>query len=77
MADPKTQVVFLGRRKLVSLQRKKDAVQVLGLLAVWVPILAFSFDGGFLGLSDPQTLWSAMNRLSALIATSLLIVHIA
>ena len=77
MADPQTQVVFLGRRKLVSLQRKKDAVQVLGLLAVWIPILAFSFDGGFLGLTEPQTLWSAMNRLSALVATSLLIVHIA
>ena len=77
MSDPKTQVVYLGRRKLVGLQRRKDAVQALGLLAVWIPILAFTLDGGFLGLTDAGALWSALNRLSALIATSLLIVHIA
>ena len=77
MSDPKTQVVYLGRRKLIGLQRKKDVVQGIGLAAVWIPVLAFAADGGFLDLADSSALWSAANRLSALVATSLLIVHIA
>lgn len=77
MSDPKTEIVYLGERKLVSLKRKRDAVQVLGLLAVWLPVLAFASEGGFLGLDGAQQIWATLNRLSALVATSLLMVHIA
>lgn len=77
MTNPKTEVIYLGRRKLVSLQRRQDAVQLLGALAVWIPVLAFAAEAGFFGIDDSQALWTALNRLSALVATSLLIVHIA
>jgi predicted ferric reductase len=77
MEEPRTEIVYLGQRKLISLKRKRDAIQVLGLLALWIPVLAFASEGGFLGLDEPRQLWSALNRLSALVATSLLMVHIA
>lgn len=77
MSDPKTEIVYLGRRKLIALERKRDVVQVLGFAAVWIPVIAFALDGGFTGISNLQEFWSGINRLSALVATSLLIVHIA
>lgn len=77
MTEPKTEVIYLGPRKLLSLKRKRDAVQLLALAAVWIPVLAFTLDGGFLNLSDPSQLWSTLNRISALVATSLLLIHIA
>ncbi|MEL0319875.1 MAG: hypothetical protein VXA46_04020, partial [Aquiluna sp.] len=77
MSDPKTEIVYLGRRKLIALERKRDVVQVLGFAVVWIPVIAFALDGGFTGISNLQEFWSGINRLSALVATSLLIVHIA
>lgn len=77
MPEPQTKIVYLGKRKLVSLERKRDLVQVLGLAVIWLPVLAFALDGGFTGISTLQDFWSGINRLSALIATSLLIVHVA
>lgn len=77
MVEEKTRVIYLGSRKLLSLQRRKDFVEFLGALSVWIPTLIFAAEGGFHGISDPLALWSSLNRLSALVATSLLIVHIA
>lgn len=77
MPEPQTKIVYLGKRKLVSLERKRDLVQVLGLAVIWLPVLAFALDGGFTGISTLQDFWSGINRVSALIATSLLIVHVA
>lgn len=77
MTSPKTEVIYLGRRKLVSLQRKQDAVQALGLILLWIPVLAFAADGGFSSLESAEGIWSAINRLSALLATAMLIIHIA
>ena len=77
MPEPQTKIVYLGKRKLMSLERKRDLVQVLGLAVIWLPVLAFALDGGFTGISTLQDFWSGINRLSALIATSLLIVHVA
>lgn len=77
MPEPQTKIVYLGKRKLVSLERKRDLVQVLGLAVIWLPVLAFALYGGFTGISTLQDFWSGINRVSALIATSLLIVHVA
>ena len=77
MSEPKTEIIYLGERKRTALLRRRDAVQLLALAAVWIPILAFTQDGGFLRLDSAQSVWAALNRLSALVATSLLIVHIA
>lgn len=77
MEEPRTEIVVLGQRKLISLKRRSDAIQVIALIALWLPVLAFASEGGFLGLDQPQQFWSALNRLSALVATSLLLIHIA
>lgn len=77
MEEPKTQVIYLGQRKLTSIKRKRDALELLALISIWLPILAFVADGGLLSLSGAPEIWAAANRLLALVATSLLIVHIA
>jgi predicted ferric reductase len=75
--EPKTQVIYLGRRKLLSIQRKRDAVELLAMAAIWIPTLLFIAEAGWSGLTDGTLFWSNINRLTALLATSLLVVHIA
>ena len=69
-------VVRLGERRRIQLDRKRDLVEIIGLSAVLIPVLAFLADGGFGSISEPADLWSPLSRLSALVGTSLLIVHI-
>lgn len=75
--DTKTQIVLLGRRKLLALHRRRDAVELLALAVIWVPTLLFIAEVGWGGFGDLIKTVSTLNRLSALIVTSLLIVHIA
>lgn len=75
MSNPKAQVVILGSRKLLSLQRKRDAVQILGLAAVLIPVLAFLANGGLAKVDSLASLLNSLNRLTALVGTSLLLVH--
>jgi predicted ferric reductase len=75
--EPKTQVIYLGTRKLLSIQRKRDAVELLALAAVWLPFLMFIAEVGWAGLVDLSQIWTNINRLSALLATSLLIIQVA
>lgn len=75
--DQQTEIVYLGKRKLLSIQRKRDAVELLALAAIWTPILLFVAEVGWAKLSDLGLIWSHINGLSALVATSLLIVHFA
>ena len=69
-------VVVLGSRKLLEIQRKKDAVEVLGALAILIPIIAFLINGGLATATDLASWFNAFNRLSALVGTSLLLIHI-
>ena len=75
--DTKTQIVLLGRRKLLALHRRRDAIELLALAVIWVPTLLFIAEVGWGGFGDLIKTVSTLNRLSALIVTSLLIVHIA
>ncbi len=75
--EPQTEIIYLGKRKLLSIQRKRDAVELLALAAIWIPLLLFVSEVGWSKLSVLELLWSNINRLSALLATSLLIVHFA
>lgn len=72
----KTQVIKIGVRRHLQLQRSKDAVQAIGLMSVAVPIWIFMASGGFANLESIDWLATG-NRLTALIGTSLLLVHLA
>lgn len=76
MSETKTQVIRIGARRLVEIQRAKDAVQALGLFSVLIPIWIFLLDGNLANLEQLDLL-SVGNRITALIGTSLLLVHLA
>ena len=68
-------VVVLGSGKLLRIQRKRDIVQVLGVFAVLAPVIAFLLNGGLVGVEGLGDWFNVLNRLTALIGTSLLLVH--
>lgn len=76
MEQIKTQVIRIGARRHVQLERSKDVVQAIGAISVLVPIWIFLGSGGLANIESLD--WLAVaNRLSALIGTSLLLVHLA
>ena len=75
MAKSNSQIVVLGTGKLLRLQRRRDGVEILGIAAVLAPTLAFLANGGLAGIDDLAGWFNALNRLSALVGTSLLLIH--
>ena len=76
--------VRLGRRKWLRIQRKKDLIEGVAWVSFIFLVSAFLIEGGlkdvfnFADLSDPANIsqpLKAINRLSALIATNLLLIH--
>lgn len=65
----------IGSRRLLEIQRSVDAVQFLGLAAIAIPIWILMANGEFSNIQVGD-LWKLANRLSALLATSLLLIHI-
>ena len=75
--ETKTQIVLLGRRKRLELSRKRDAVELLAFSVIWIPTVLFVAEVGWYGFQDFSVALATLNRLSALLATSLLLVHLA
>ena len=67
--------MVLGPGKLLRLARRADLVELLGYFSVLIPILAFIANGGFAKADDLASWFNVVNRLSALIGTSMLLVH--
>ena len=76
MSELETKVIKLGARRQLEIERRIDAVQLLGLASVLVPIWLFLTDGGLAGFTM-NDLVPIGNRLTALVGTSLLLVHLA
>ena len=76
MSELETKVIKLGARRQLEIERRIDAVQLLGLTSVLVPIWLFLADGG-LAAFTLNDLVPIGNRLTALVGTSLLLVHLA
>ena len=67
--------VKLGKAKWLGILRGQDLVESIGWLSiVWV-VFTFLIDGGLAGFTDFQTALGAVDRLSALIATDLLLIQ--
>ena len=68
--------VLLGTAKRLRLQRGSEAIQLLGIATVLVPVLALLADGAASKLSSLEQWLALTNRASALVGTSLLLVHL-
>lgn len=74
LVDPKPKVA-LDSKTWVKLGRRKDLVEAIGWLSiVWV-IFTFLIDGGANDINSLQSGLSAVERLSALVATDLLLIQ--
>ena len=67
--------VKLGKAKWLGVLRAQDLVESLGWLSIMWVVFTFLIDGGLVGLTDLHSALSAIDRLSALIATDLLLIQ--
>ncbi len=74
--EPNTRV-RLGFRKILRVQRGQDFVEALAWLSVAAVVAMFLIDGNVAQIvwSDPITLLNAISRLTALVATDILLIH--
>ena len=72
----KTKPILLGNAKKRRLQRSTESLQLLGGAVVLIPLLALLADGAASNLTNVETITAFVNRSSALVGTSLLLVHL-
>lgn len=65
----------LGQSKLRKYLRAQDILESLGWISILWVIFTFLIDGGAQGVTDFQTALGAIERLSALVATDLLLIQ--
>ena len=68
--------VRLGVGKFTRLKRSQDMVEAFAWATVVFVLATFFFDGGLNGVTDFVTGLGAFSRLTALVATDLLLIHI-
>ena len=67
--------VRLGVRKLLKLKRAQDWVETLAWATVVAVVAMFLADGALANIKDLPSALSAVSRLTALVATDLLLIH--
>lgn len=73
-AQPNTRV-RLGQRKIVRVRRGQDLVEVAAWASVVAVLAMFLIDGGVKQVTDLTTGLGALSRLTALVGTDLLLIH--
>ena len=68
--------IRIGSRKNLELERQRDALDLVFWGLVFLPIFLFMLEGGLVGISSVADILSRANRAIALIATSLLMIHL-
>ena len=71
-----TRPILLGSAKQRKLERSTEGIQLLGAASVLIPLLALLADGAAANLNSLETVTSFVTRASALIGTSLLLLHL-
>lgn len=74
LAQP-TQRLRLGTRKFLKLKRRQDTVEAVAWLSGLAILAMFVLDGGLTGIDDIPSALGAISRLTALVATDLLLIH--
>jgi predicted ferric reductase len=72
--QPNTRV-RLGPRKWLKVQRKQDLAEVVAWGSVLVVVAMFLIDGGIKSIVDVPSALGALSRLTALVGTDLLLIH--
>lgn len=72
---PPTTRVRLGERKVLRLKRSQDFVEILAWSTVVAVIAMFLIDGAIAQITDVASALGALSRLTALVATDLLLIH--
>lgn len=72
--QPNTRV-RLGKKKLVRVLRMQDAVEVIAWASVIVVVSMFLVDGGIKAITDVGSAFGSLSRLTALVGTDLLLIH--
>jgi predicted ferric reductase len=67
--------VRLGSKKLVEIKRAQDVIEGLAWASVVAVTVMFLLDGGAANFKDVPTTLNAISRLSSLIGTDLLLIH--
>lgn len=70
-----TQRLVLGYSKYKKLKRGQDVIEALAWLSVVAVTAMFLVDGGLNSITDPATALGSFSRLSSLVATDLLLIH--
>lgn len=74
LAKP-TQRIKLGFAKHVKLQRAQDVIEAIAWSTVVAVIAMFLLDGGLANVTDQASALNAFTRVSSLVATDLLLIH--
>ncbi|WP_296631139.1 ferric reductase-like transmembrane domain-containing protein [Rhodoluna sp.] len=67
--------VRLGQRKVFVLKRAQDVIEAIAWASVVAVVVFFLIDGGIKGVTDLPTALNAISRLTALVGTDLLMIH--
>ena len=67
--------VRLGQRKMMLIKRSQDFVEILGWTTVLAVAAMFLMDGGAANIVDWSSGLSSFSRITALLATDLLLIH--
>jgi len=67
--------VRLGYKKHLQLKRAQDVIEALAWATVLAVTVMFLVDGGLKGITDLPSALNALSRLTALVATDLLLIH--
>ena len=70
-----TGTVRLGYKKYLKLKRAQDVIEALAWATVLAVTVMFLVDGGLKGITDLPSALNAFSRLTALVATDLLLIH--
>lgn len=68
--------IRIGSRKNLELNRERDALDLVFWVFIFLPVLFFVFEGGLVRNSSVSDWLSSANRLVALVATSILLIHL-
>lgn len=74
IAQP-TQRIKLGAAKYLKLKRAQDVIEALAWTSVIAVVVMFLLNGGLVGVTDFAGWLGVVDRLSALVATDLLLIH--
>jgi predicted ferric reductase len=67
--------VRIGERKIVRVRRAQDVIEIIAWSIVMAVLVMFLIDGGLKGITDIPTALGALSRVTSLLGSALLLIH--